>query len=239
MSAANEYRQPIQALDVFVKLFERNPHLELEGRLGRYNAATNTFVSGVSKEYFTRIITHLAGSQCWSETTLQQQSIDYFFANRVRHSAYEANQGDVTVQKTVVATLTLVCKEREWDVRFRLCKEQPMTCMPTGKHTSLRMKKRNSFVTANGDASYDLTAVQSGDEGETKEQACLNAQVLEVEVEMLRGTTSTASSLFVKMAQLVGSFDVNGRRLHPTFEQVENTMTEHAARHHASSASSM
>lgn len=234
MSAAddNAYREPIQSLDAFVKIFQQNPHLELEGRLGKYDVGRKAFVSGVSEEYFGRIQKLLASSNCWSQCLPQQQSVDFFFANNLRHSSHGKVSGNITVQKTVVATLTLTCEERDWDIRFRLCEEKPMPDVPINDaYQKVRLKRRDSFITIPREVSYDLTIVQSGTD---KEQACknTNTRTWEVEVELLRTKVSTpmAANLFVKMVQLLGVYDRDGNHKHLTFKSVENTMSEHKMR---------
>jgi hypothetical protein len=226
--STNQYRRAIHSLEAFVTLFEENPHMELEGRLGKYDQRRRAFVSGVSQDYFMRIQSLLKSTECWSQQMRDQMSVDFFYPNNIRHSAMgNAARENSTVAKTVVATLTFVCPEREWDVRFRLCEEKPVGEIPTtDAYNKVRLKQRDSFTMLQAEMRYDMTVVQSGAD---KELAAANgdSKTYEVEVELLhlQGASSMAARLFVKFPQLLGMFDRKGDLVHMTFDEVENTFT--------------
>ena len=165
-------------------------------------------MSGVDEPYYVQLLSLLDRAQCWSQQSRDAYSVDFFYPDNVRHSTVGSvsSADNVTIRKRVVATLTFACPERAYDVRFRLSEEAPVNDIPNSDSFHLvRLKKRDSFMTASSDLRYDITVVQSGAD---KEVAAMNAEskVFEVEVELMRGglaSINTAACLFVKFPQLL------------------------------------
>ena len=74
------------------KLIERtqsDPHLELEARLGRYVVSEDgrrcRFQPGISQEQFTHVFATLVQYHGWKDVVRNEQSVDWRFANGVRH----------------------------------------------------------------------------------------------------------------------------------------------------------
>jgi len=90
----------IDAIEPLVREACASPHMELEGRLGRYVRNRNShsperrrrFVSGVDRDTFHRTFDLLSQYEKWRAVRHSSQSVDWFFSNHVRHSQHTKMQ---------------------------------------------------------------------------------------------------------------------------------------------------
>jgi hypothetical protein len=247
----------MEALRALFRFAAEHPHCELEGRLGRLRpraagggAVSAGFTSGVTLEYFTHLRDTLrhsqaatVGDQTW-QGTLDQLTVDYFLTNGVRSTKHpsQCEHLNENLRKTVLATLTLGDECGGWDVRFRLCAEQPVA-LTAAELAELdvhlvRVKRRDSLCySADPWLQYDLTVVQSG--AQTTEQACKNtaSQTYEVELEVRPAAfqdptrpplppqqlDALSDLFFVRLVELTGLLDEHGQPRPIALRCVENT----------------
>lgn len=115
-------------------------------------------------------------------TELSQTKVQSKQNNNIRHTARGGKGQDETVEKVTIASLTVRCPDRPWDLRFSLSKEIPRD-LPIGPYDWVRCKLRDSFCFDN--IRYDLTKTQSDSDKEIACSSQAQHSSREIEIEIL------------------------------------------------------
>jgi hypothetical protein len=137
--------------------------------------------------------------------------IDFFYPDSVR-TRYIAGKVPVTIKKTRIGKLKLICIQRSnLDITIHLKNEIPLLNSPTTPALFVRLQEVWTFIYKNT-FEFTLKKVVSGKD---KADACTKAPVYEIEIEMLKGPATTniancSKSFLMKIGDLCGRFDEKG-----------------------------
>lgn len=137
--------------------------------------------------------------------------IDFFYPDSVR-TRYVAGKAPITIRKTRIGKLKLVCLQRSnLDITVHLKKELPQPQPPTTPALFVRLQEVWTFIYKNT-FEFTLKKVVSGKD---KTNACTQSPVYEIEIEMLKGVVKSdvnqcAKSFLMKIGDLCGRYDEQG-----------------------------
>lgn len=211
----------------------RDPCVEIEARLGRYDEQTRRFESNVSDQYFMSLLntirTAVEGApDDWRVPTNWVTTTELFYANQLRRSLpgkYDpvhdpgAIRESTWEKRKALGNHTVQIRNRHYDVRFNAKLEAPLAVPPTLIMTSMgpehvRIKHRLSFIHVHAGIRLDFTQVFSA----TSEADALTLAYPtshEIEIELLRESTvlthtckETARHLIANALSLLNASEV-------------------------------
>ena len=185
---------------------------ELEIVLGQHEA---TFIPGVSFGYFTDLYKGIEAAIAdekytsnWTVLHRQVHIANYYFPDGVR-GRYKVGEPTEFVRKSPWQNVDLHIEDRKYDCRISLRKENKIDYIATQSPVKIRLQERWSYIYKNS-WRYDLTKVVTG---QTKEDACHNQPVFEVEVELLKKNSffKKETNFFIAQHILQKTVDLLGR----------------------------
>ena len=196
-----------------INTFRREPHLELEARLGKIHEGRD-FRAGMSESYSRKLHSDMTDASTYGvwKNVHPLRNFEYkYFPNDVR-ARYEV--GVPTEFHRVVrrAFFVVVCLKRSCAIKFALKEEIPLPAdtQTLEPFSHIRLNSRASLEMSGW--RYDFTKVG---EGKAKEQACERLSY-QIELEMLKSeSTKTDHQLAVQFLgltrDLLGRYDDYGR----------------------------
>jgi hypothetical protein len=205
-------RSVIDKLQELVSLYRANPTYELEGSVGVYDYHQHTYTPGVSFAYFHdlhQLLTRTS-TEHWSKSGHADHFASFYYPGSIRGRFSPAAKDPNFVTKTRVAKLDIACPERRFILRISLNSEVPSP-IPVHGPQSVRLHERTLFVYKKY-WSYELSKVASG---QTKEDACGQPCIFDIELELNRKVLEDSSltdnfiaqSFIGKLLDLLGRFD--------------------------------
>jgi hypothetical protein len=185
--------------------------LEVETRFGKWDEDNRTWKNGVQHSDFKIIDQELrsaiSNDPKWTEPK-RNLFVTFLYDNNVRFRVYEDGNREYQL-KTNLLTYTVitgtlydfkVCVSTEKKIHGNNVREDPKM---------LRLHQRSIF-SYDACSHYHLTAVATG---KTKEEACGNPPVYELEIEVERANRNELLLVIQRSFQMCGIFDENGNEI--------------------------
>jgi hypothetical protein len=214
-----------------IQRFRKSEFAELEGSIGiiQVNQQGN-FKSGVNFSYFKALFAEFSKTEAktWSKFEDKQHFATFNFGDNIR-GRYNVKQNPEFIRKVTLAKVDIDCPERSYDLRVSLRDELPVVnFVPKSPPEFVRLHERWSFTYKNS-WRYDFSKIASGT---TKETACKNSPIFEIELELLKQgdfiVTATdqeiAHHIVHKLIDLLGRFN-KAFELLPVTLRVSKTWT--------------
>jgi hypothetical protein len=202
--------------EAFVTGFQSHPESELEVVFKNITLPCG----GVSFEVFNNLFIALSAAATSGLMFGNEKTaiIDFFYADSIR-TRYVAGKTPVTIKKTRISSMSLLCLERPTlGITMHLKNEilQPMTTVPSASPLFVRLQEVWIFLYKDT-FEYTLKKVVSGRD---KQSACTKPPIYEIEIEILRGTwlnskndEQIAKSLLCKIGDMCGRYDQEGNQV--------------------------
>jgi hypothetical protein len=146
-------------LSPVIRKWAQEPNVEIEFRLGRKTA--HKFDTNVGQETFIKLLKALGRYDGWESMSKGTYTVYYGEQNK-RITVDEATDESVAVIKTKMEALDFELSDKPFDVRLGVAREQPYERDGEEEMSSMKTKKRWSFVRKN--LSIDMTQMQGDPE---------------------------------------------------------------------------
>jgi len=176
--------------------YKSTPNVEIEWRLGRVGSR---FDPNVGKETFDAVMDGLRKYTGWEETKASEQTV-YYFANGARTTIDEKTDEETTVMKKNLVRVDSPLAAFPFDVRMSVATETPMQRNEEDVATSVKTKKRWSFVRKN--LSIDMTIMQ----GDPEDKDCDTDTTYHIEFEIVDPAKVESKDVFFN--QIYKIFDL-------------------------------
>lgn len=153
--------------EILDKLKNKYSNLEVEGRLGIYDAEEGYFDTNIGEEYYNKIKDLLESCNEWNNK--ENTKVTDYFSGPLRLSI--SNKGTQRcVEKKKIATYTFVNEKGLLDLRITISTEIPkkVSNFPDKKE-NLRNREKSRKTYQIGDYNFDLTQIITKDNPESNE----------------------------------------------------------------------
>lgn len=210
-----------QKLKQMITKWKKDDELELEIRVGKFNDKNKNFQSCVSYKYFTMLLEAMNKSPVttWSGFEREPYHIrTYYFDGNIRSRHIFKTKTQVIEKITVEDFVDVVCKEREYGLRFSLKREKPINddekTKTVPKHQRIIQRWEIEYDNA---WFYHLSKVGKGTT--IKEMQECTEYEIELEIKrcskniLVRDNDILAEHLLLKGIDLLAPYDQNDQRI--------------------------